>query len=84
MDATVSATVLAMATATVLAGVVALSGATLQDWVRRVILLIFNRSPWTIGCWRRSFTQRESVIAAWFLGFMATWLFCLLRSRRGG
>jgi len=50
MDATVSATVLAMATATVLAGIVALSGATLQDWVRRVILLIFNLSPWTIGC----------------------------------
>jgi hypothetical protein len=35
--------------------------------IRRLALLVFNLSPWTIGLWRSSFTRRETALAAWFL-----------------
>jgi hypothetical protein len=44
--------------------------AAVNTWVRRVALVLFNLSPWTIGFWRSSFTRRETAFAAWFLVFI--------------
>ena len=39
-------------------------------WVRRIFLVLLNLNPWTLGTWRREFSNRETFFAAWFLIFL--------------
>src|SRR5947208_6896386 len=70
-----SALAVAVASATLVALVVAVvPGQTVQTWVRRLILVVINLSPWTVGIWRSGFTKRETVFAAWLLTFVVVLL----------
>ena len=41
-----------------------------HTWVRRLVLVLLNLSPWTIGTWRSQFSKRETFLAAWLLFFL--------------
>ena len=41
-----------------------------HTWVRRLVLVLLNLSPWTIGTWRSQFSKRETFFAAWLLFFL--------------
>jgi len=70
-----SALAVAVASAALVALVVAVvPGQTVQTWVRRLILVVINLSPWTVGTWRSGFTKRETVLAAWLLTFVVALL----------
>jgi hypothetical protein len=73
MDPTIVGVGIAALAATVMATAAILAPwQAVQTWVRRLSLIVFNLSPWTIGTWRRSFTKRETFLAAWFLVFILT------------
>jgi hypothetical protein len=73
MESAILGVCIAGMTASVVATVATLApGQAVQNWIRRVCLVLFNLSPWTIGMWRRSFTRRETLLAGWFLCFVLT------------
>ena len=62
---------LAVVAATVIAGlVVSVPRGVVHTWVRRLVLLLLNLSPWTIGTWRSEFSKRETFFGSWLLFFL--------------
>ena len=63
--------ILAVVAATVMSGlVVSAQGTVVHNWVRRLVLVLLNLSPWTIGTWRSQFSRREIFLGSWFLFFL--------------
>lgn len=67
---------ISMTLATVVATLMVMAPAPVHAWVRRIFLILLNLNPWTVGTWRRSFTRRETFLAAWFMVFVASLVVC--------
>ena len=83
MQAEIKAVLLAGVLATVVASAIAwTASSTIGTWVRRIFLTVVNLSPGTMGTWRKTFSARETFLAAWFLTFVGTLIGLAFLTRR--
>jgi hypothetical protein len=62
--------ILAVVAATVISSIViSAQEGVVHTWARRLVLILLNLSPWTIGTWRIQFSKRETFLASWLLFF---------------
>jgi len=63
--------ILAVVAATVISSIViSAQEGVVHTWARRLVLVLLNLSPWTIGTWRSQFSKREVFLASWLLFFL--------------
>ncbi len=73
MPLELKAVAVAAGVATVVASLmVRIGDEAVGTWVRRIFLTVLNLNPLIMGTWRRTFSRRETFLAAWLLAFIGT------------